>query len=68
VLGSAGKTDSFITLTVEFTPPFRQKSPGMLSIRRQQVINDLDKVIAKALTEQASEAYRRLGNEAPALP
>ena len=52
VPGSAGKADSVITLTVEFTPPFRQKSPGMLSIRRQQVINDLDKVIAKALTNK----------------
>jgi hypothetical protein len=52
VPGSAGKTDSVITLTVEFTPPFPQKSPGMLSIRRQQVINDLDKVIAKALTNK----------------
>ncbi|MGD1097175.1 MAG: hypothetical protein ABSB35_34960 [Bryobacteraceae bacterium] len=65
VPGSAGKTDSVITLTVEFTPPFRQKSPGMLSIRRQQVINDLDKVIAKALTNKlpkliAAPATKRL--------
>jgi hypothetical protein len=64
VPGSAGKMDSVITLTVKFTA-FRQKSPGMLSGRRQQVINDLDKVIAKALTNKlpkliATPAMKRL--------
>ena len=64
VPGNTGKLDSVVTLTVEFTP-FRQKSPGMLSVRRQQIINDLDKVIAKALTNKlpkliAAPAKKRL--------
>ncbi|HUI76622.1 MAG TPA: hypothetical protein VLY24_01870 [Bryobacteraceae bacterium] len=64
VPGNAGKMDSVVTLTVKFTP-FHQKSPGMLSVRRQQIINDLDKVIAKALTNKlpklmATPAKKRL--------
>ena len=47
----AGKPESVIMLTVRFTA-FRQTSRGSMLVRRQQTVNDLDKVIEKALTNK----------------
>ena len=51
VPGSAATSSFTITLTVRRSQ-FHRPSPGALKIWRQQIVNDLDKVIEKAFTKK----------------